>query len=41
MVFYDMGALIIRIGFLLKGSLKGSTVGFYDIGALIIRLGFL
>ena len=41
MGYYDIGALIIRIGFLLKGSLKGSIVGFYDIGAFIIRLGFL
>ena len=37
-------ALIIRVGFPLKGSFKryyqGSIVGFYDIGALIIRIGF-
>ena len=32
------GALI-RIGFPLKGSLKGSIVGFYSVGALI-RIGF-
>ena len=43
--FYNIGALITRIGFLyrvlLKGSARGSIVGFYNIGALIIRIGFL
>ena len=38
-----IGALIIRIGFQkkgsLKGSYKGSIVGFSSIGALIIRIG--
>ena len=34
-------ALIIRIGFPLKGSLKRSIVGFYSIGALTIRIGFM
>ena len=39
----NVGALIIRIGFPLKGSFngvyKGSVVGFFSIGALIIRIG--
>ena len=39
----NVGALIIRIGFPLKGSFngvyKGSIVGFFNIGALIIRIG--
>ena len=34
-----MGALLIRIGFPLKGSIGGSLIGFYDTGALIIRTG--
>ena len=37
---HTIEALIIRIGFPLKGSLKGSIVGFYSVGALIIRIGF-
>ena len=37
----NVGALIIGIGFPLRGSLKGSIVGFYTIGALIFRIGFL
>ena len=36
----NIGALIIRIGFPLKGSLKGSRVGYYNIGAFIVRIGF-
>ena len=35
----NVGAFIIRIGFPLKGSLRGSFVGFYSIEALIIRIG--
>ena len=36
--FYNnVGVLIVRIGFPLKGSLKGSIVGFCNIGASIIR----
>ena len=37
---HTIEALIIRIGFPLKGSLKGSIVGFYSIGALIIGIRF-
>ena len=40
----NTGTLIVRIGFPLKGSLKGvykgSIVGFNNIGALIIRIRF-
>ena len=35
----DIGALIMRIGFPLQGSLKGSIVGLCNIGASIIRIG--
>ena len=36
----SVGARIIRIGFPLKGSLKGLIVEYYNVGALIIRIGF-
>ena len=40
----NIGALIVRIGFLLKGVYKGYykglKIGFYDKGALMVLIGF-
>ena len=42
--FYDIGALRIRTGFSVKGSIRvaiGDLQGYYSVGALIFGIGFV